>query len=394
MKPIERSPVVEQNSKTVLLTLGRLPVALDIARSFAAAGNRVLIAEPTRLHLASMSSAVDRCLRVTSPVRDREAYLTDLLGIINAEGVDLVVPVSEESMYVAALHDAVPTGTAIFSAPQDQMLTLHDKFRFTTVAQSLGLAVPRTLRADDPDAPGFGAARDFVMKPRFSCSGRRVSFGHAGSEITADPDLIVQERIHGHEFGSFGIVRGGRVLANVVYRGTVLDGSVAVAFERVDDAAHIDQWVHTFAAGTGHTGFLAFDFKVGADGRAVALECNPRATSGIHFLAEGAIACAIQGHEIVGDRLRPDARLTESYSCFTVTLGSLLRRAGFRDNWRRLRESTDVTWSRSDPWPFLLMMVNTSRLIGLALATRQTFAAAAVQDIEWRAASPGNASAS
>ncbi|MEN9755617.1 MAG: hypothetical protein RLZ07_1999, partial [Pseudomonadota bacterium] len=39
-------------TQSVLLTLGRLPKGLDIARSFHRAGWRVIIADPARDHLA------------------------------------------------------------------------------------------------------------------------------------------------------------------------------------------------------------------------------------------------------------------------------------------------------------------------------------------------------
>ena len=64
--------------KTVLLTLGRLPKALDIARSFSSAGWRVVVAEPHRRHLAGASRSVARSIRVTAPAEDPAAYLRDL----------------------------------------------------------------------------------------------------------------------------------------------------------------------------------------------------------------------------------------------------------------------------------------------------------------------------
>ena len=65
-------PVVD---RTVLLTLGRLPKALELARALHAAGCRVVVAEPFRRHLTGASRQVARSVQVTSPVIDREAYL-------------------------------------------------------------------------------------------------------------------------------------------------------------------------------------------------------------------------------------------------------------------------------------------------------------------------------
>ena len=168
-----------------------------------------------------------------------------------------------------------------------------------------------------------------------------------------------------------------------------MDGSVAVGFERITDAPDVDAWARAFVERSGHTGFIAFDFIVDDDGRAFAIECNPRATSGIHFIDRNALAAAILGEEATAVSHRPDSRLTESYSCFTRTLGSLFSGQEFLRNLRELRRARDVTWEGDDPWPFLLMMINTYRIVALALLRRQSFAAAAVSDIEWRERAAG-----
>ena len=82
--------------KTVLLTLGRLPVALDLARGFEAAGWRVIVAEPFAMHLCRMSRSVAKSRRVTAPLASPQQYRSDLLRIIREDAIDLVVPVSEE----------------------------------------------------------------------------------------------------------------------------------------------------------------------------------------------------------------------------------------------------------------------------------------------------------
>ena len=66
------------------------------------------------------------------------------------------------------------------------------------------------------------------------------------------------------------------------------------------------------------------------------------------------------------------ALLTESYSCLTTALGRLGRRDGAA-TWRALRDAHDVTWRSDDPWPFLLMMVNTWRIVWLAASKRMSF---------------------
>ncbi|MGA0800786.1 MAG: hypothetical protein ACO3P5_10130, partial [Steroidobacteraceae bacterium] len=75
---------------TILLTLGRLPKALELARALHAAGCRVLVAEPFERHLTGASRAVARSFVVPAPASDPEAYLRALTDIVRREGVDTV----------------------------------------------------------------------------------------------------------------------------------------------------------------------------------------------------------------------------------------------------------------------------------------------------------------
>ncbi|MEE4299565.1 MAG: hypothetical protein V2J24_08990, partial [Pseudomonadales bacterium] len=95
---------------TVLVTLGRLPKGLELARALAGAGCRVIVADPFGWHLTRLSRAVARSVRVTAPNDDAGAFQRDLLRIVAEEGVDRVVPVSEEIFHVAELRDALPEG--------------------------------------------------------------------------------------------------------------------------------------------------------------------------------------------------------------------------------------------------------------------------------------------
>ena len=366
--------------KTVLLTLGRLPVALDIARAFDAAGWRVIVADPWAMHLLRMSKSVSKSLVVPSPRADVSGYCDELARIVSDESVELVIPVSEETVYVAALRDR---GLPVFCMSQDKTLGLHDKARFIRLAETIGLPVPRTALASE--SPDFTASTSYVSKPRFSCSGRGIRFHAAGSLCDTDDQLVVQEKLEGEHQSIFCVSRDGELPAWAVYRPTLIDGSVSIAFESVLDSTAVVDWARRFARATAHTGFISFDFIVGEDGRALPIECNPRATSGIHFLTGEVLVEAIIGdRDRAQDQALREQRLKESYSCFTRLLRSVSSRNEFRCAAKAMRESTDVTWQRSDPWPFLLMTINSWRIIIKAMSAEHSFASASVADVEGR----------
>ncbi len=380
-------------NRTVLLTLGRLPVALEIARSFADSGWRVVVAETRGLHLCRASRSVAQSFLVPKPQAGPAAYREALSAVIRKADVSLVVPVSEETPYVSGLSEAQRHGASLFCSSTPDVLRLHDKLEFNRTAAGLGLSVPAGWPGDQAgDAAASG--RELVTKPRLSCSGRGVRYYKAGDMPLAQSTDIIQTRVRGDLFSSCGICRDGQLLVNAIYRARVVSGSVAVAFERIDDANKIDDWVRRFAGETGHTGFIGFDFIIDEHGKPQAIECNPRATSGIHFFAPGVLANAIadpqddaQAHvstkvRVFGTR----QRLTEAYSCYTALLTALPDPAEARRIFTELRAARDVTWCRDDPWPFLSMTVNSWPIIQAAIMTRRPFAEVAMADIEWAAA--------
>ena len=373
--------------RTVLLTLGRLPVGLEIARSFADAGWRVIVAETRSIHLCRLSRSVDQCVRVPPPQTYPIAFRDAISRIIRDARVDMIVPVSEETLHVATLRPTDFPGTRFFCASASDVVRLHDKLAFNQAAASMGLPVPVSWAGDRAEEAAASGSR-LIAKPRFSCSGRGVRYYDAGQVPQTDRADIIQKELVGALYSTCGIACDGRILANAIYRARVLSGSVAVAFERLESAPEIDSWVERFVRESGHTGFVSFDFIVDESGVPQAIECNPRATSGIHFFAPRTVAKLLSEPDITmrTDRqsFRPELLLTEAYSCYTALLAALPRLSEARKIFKVLSAARDVSWRRDDPWPFLTMTFNSWPIIYAAARSGRPFAEVAMTDIEWR----------
>lgn len=373
---------------TVILTIGRLPKALDIARSFDRAGWRVVVAEPHGRHLAGLSRSVAKSLTVTAPAVDRERYLDDLARVVREEEAGLVVPVSEETMFAAALRDRVPAGVFVYGMPQDRILALHDKGQFNQICRQHGLGAPETYPLGDPGAVNLAASGPVVVKHLYTCSGRGLRFLEAGESLPEPVDgdpAIVQRRVDGDLYSTFAITHEGRVQAGVVYRGLVMSGPVAVCFEQVDVPA-VENWVTSFVARERWSGFISFDIFVDQSGVAQAIECNPRVTSGIHFLETSGIAPAIVDPATAQPpRFRANRKMQQLYPCLTETQASLFRWGPYRRNVGHLLTARDVTWDAADPWPLLLMPYAASSIMFGAMRTGRSFGELSTEDISWRA---------
>lgn len=373
------------NPGTVLITIGRLPKALDFARAFRALGWKVIVAEPFRRHLTGASNTVALSRVTPAPSAGKGAYLEALLDIVDRDGVDLVLPLSEETMHVAHLRGRLPPGTSVFAPPVDELMALHDKQAFAALAISLGLTVPRTAALGSAEAEALGMACDYVVKPTLSCSGRGIAFGLAGTSprpASSDARQIVQQRIEGAHFSTFSISHAGRVATTVVYRGLVMSGTVAVAFERVEHPA-ITAWVVDFVARTRHTGFISFDFIVDSEGCPHAIECNPRVTSGVHFIETADLAAATLNPAAPSPRFRASTRMQHFYPTLTETQSSVLDRSRFGTNLATLLTARDVTWSPGDPWPFVTMPVTAFQIIARSITTGRSFGEVSTEDISW-----------
>lgn len=373
-------------SNTVLLTLGRLPKGLEFAFALARAGCRVIIAEPWRWHLSRVSRAVSRSYAVTAPTASVQAYHDDLLDIVARERVSLIVPISEETLHVAGLAPRLPTDCRLLCLPQDSLLTLHDKLAFIHKAEDIGLPVPRTLAADSTAAQAFAAAQPYIVKPQLSSAGHGLAIKQAGDPLpTVDAPSVVQAYLPGEELSSFSIAHQGRVIGTVLYRGLIISGSVAVCFEVLPDPdPAILDWIERFVRAVDYSGSIAFDFRRDAAGDALPIECNPRTTSGIHFVNPDDLALAVLDPTAANPfRLRSERVLQQFYPALTETQGAALNGRAWRPNLKHLFGCRDVTWDRRDPLPFLLLPFTSYQILRRTIFSGMTFGEAATFDIGW-----------
>lgn len=371
---------------TALVTLGRLPKGLELARTLAGAGCRVLVAEPWSWHLSRPSRDVARCVRVAAPAVDPEAYRRDMLALIERESVDLVVPVSEEILHVAALKAVVPKSVRVFAPALEPLLALHDKLEFMRTAAGFGLPVPATYPLGSAEALAYAETHPYIVKPTLSSAGKGVAVHGAGASppTLGEPGLL-QQYLPGEELSTFSVAHEGRVIGTVAYRGRIVSGTVAVCFEVIPEPEpDLLRWVERFVAGTGHSGFLSFDFRRDAEGRLLPMECNPRTTSGVHFVDPADLAQAILSPASAqGLRLRDERVLQQFFPALTETQGAFFKGRPWRQNLPYLFGCRDVCWQRRDPLPFLLLTPASYEILRRTLFRGMSFGEATTEDIGW-----------
>lgn len=374
-------------SLSVLLTLGRLPKALELARALHDAGARVFVADPFARSLCKPSRAVAGYFQTPAPRDGPEAYRAALRELVRREKIDLVVPVSEEAIHVAPLGPVVAGRARVYGPAIVGIDALHDKLGFIETAHEAGLAAPETARADEPAALEIARSGDYVVKRRRGCSGVGLSMRPRGAPLSPSDrseNHVVQRRLRGREVSSFAICRNGEVLGGVLYEGLVFAGTVATCFRRVDDAPAAEAWVKEFVARTNYDGFVAFDLIVDPNGEAKPIECNPRLTSGVHFFQPDDLAACVLGEKLPTGKLRLKRQkaFQEGHTTLSLAYASIGRPREFVRRVRAMAGARDVLWSLRDPAPFLMMTPMSWDVLRPVLFDGVTFGEAATRDLE------------
>ena len=195
---------------------------------------------------------------------------------------------------------------------------------------------------------------------------------------------MAQRFVAGRELCSYSIARAGRLGAHALYEPVWRAGRGSGYYFSPRRVPAIKAFVAGFVAKTNYTGQIAFDFIESPDGGVNVLECNPRATSGLHLFAltDGLTrAFAREPSELV----RPVGNRPAMLGPAMATIGAVdaLRCGKFRAlaaDWRAARE---VLWSPRDPWPAFYLFAGLGATLATATRRGITPQAASTRDIEW-----------
>ncbi|MEM8905119.1 MAG: ATP-grasp enzyme [Actinomycetota bacterium] len=287
--------------RTVLLTGGKMTKSLTLARAFHRAGHRVVLVESARYRWSGhrFSNCVDAFHVV--PDADDPGYVAALVDLVERENVDVFVPVCSplSSRYDAELADALGGRCDVVHVDTDVVRTLDDKDAFAAGAEAFGLDVPETHRITHVDQVlGFDFGRHpdrrYLLKSipydpihrldltTLPLATPEETEAHVRSlPISDEQPWVLQEFVTGSEYCTHGTVRDGALQV-----WACCESSPSQLNYEMVNRPDMEKWVRTYVERLGLTGQVSFDFIVAADGRALAIECNPRTHSAITMFAD------------------------------------------------------------------------------------------------------------
>jgi predicted ATP-grasp superfamily ATP-dependent carboligase len=369
-----RPRTLDTPRKTVLVSGGKMTKALQLARSFNAAGHRVILAESRKYAFTAhrFSRAVDRFYALPEPTAPD--YVDALIAVIATERVDVYVPVCSPvaSLCDAAAKPRLEEHCEVVHAGPETIRKLDDKYVFAQTAAALGLRVPKSMLVTDPAtvlAYDFAAERRaFILKSIRYDSVRRLDLTRLpratpeateafvrSLPISAENPWVMQEFIPGTEYCTHGTFRKGELRVHCCCESSAFQ----VNYRNVDVPA-IEAWVRRFGEALHLTGQASFDFiRADDDGAFYAIECNPRTHSAITmFYDHPDVARAYLGGELAAAPIRPLPASRPTYWFYH----ELWRLATSLGSWARLRErlhvlasGKDAVLDWGDPLPFLML---------------------------------------
>jgi hypothetical protein len=374
----------------ILITGGRAPVALELARVFHRAGHTVFMAESLRGHLSQPSAAVKANFLVPAPRQETGAYLLALKKIIEQNQIDLLIPTCEEVFHIAKGLNTLPC--RVFTEPLEKLDSFHNKWKFALAASECGVRVPDSILIHNQNdlMHAYAHWRGLVLKPVYSRFASRAlilpQLRDVLSTLTVDAQQawVAQEFIAGQQFCTYSVCQSGRITAHTTYPTIFTAGQGAtIAFQHVEHPA-IFHWVQTFVERHQVTGQMSFDFIQSPAGEVYALECNPRATSGAHLLASHPQFAESFFNADMGciTPLENNSQMLAS-AMLAYALPAALRKNELRSWAQTFFSSDDVILDAKDPLPFLLQF--RSLLFYLKLAREKGISPleASTFDIEW-----------
>ncbi|MGC1393340.1 MAG: ATP-grasp domain-containing protein [Coleofasciculaceae cyanobacterium] len=363
---------IAENPKTVMLTGGKMTKALQLARSFHAAGHRVILVETEKYWLTGhqFSKAVDRFYTVPEPKNDPEGYTQALLNIAKTENVDIYVPVcSPVSSYYDSLAKPLLSGCCeVFHFDAEVTKMLDDKFAFAEIARSLNLSVPKSFQITNPqqviDFDFSNEKRPYILKSipydsvrrldltKLPCATPEETAAFVNSlPISEEKPWIMQEFIPGKEFCTHSTVRNGELRLHCCCESSAFQ----VNYENVEQPK-IREWVSHFVKSLKLTGQASFDFIQAEDGTIYAIECNPRTHSAITmFYNHPGVAEAYLGEELLAAPFEPLADSKPTYWLYhEVWRLNEIRSFEQLQTWlNNIVRGKEAIFAVNDPLPFL-----------------------------------------
>jgi predicted ATP-grasp superfamily ATP-dependent carboligase len=369
-----------------LLTGARAPVTLELARNLHRFGHQVFVTDSLNYPLTKNTRAIAGYHRISPPRNHLDAYATDLIALIVKCNIAYLLPTCEEVFYIAKIKDRLEEHCTVLCPDFKLIAKLHSKFDILKLASDCGIAVPHSRWLNQSELLAHHAFENQIVK---------CEFCRFGTDVLVHPDkrsvkrlanrtpgpYLLQEKITGKEFCTYGVAHQGKLQLHVCYEPVYrVAGSASIYFKQVSHPC-ITQFTRHFVEQYNYTGQIGFDWIDQGD-QTYLIECNPRATSGVHLVTEADIHACCTGQQTHLDVENPTPAMIGPAMMWSQVPHAILK-GKWLETCRDYRLARDVIKLRGDKRFALFHLLSLVELACLAWQKRITIRAATTHDIQW-----------
>ncbi|XBS70008.1 hypothetical protein ABK905_01325 [Acerihabitans sp. KWT182] len=372
----------------VLILGARAPACLEWARAFSEAGWSVCVGDSLSQPISRFSRAVQHFVRLPEPRQNPTTWIEALEKTIETHRIDLLIPTCEEVFYLGQGLERLTPLCRLLISNFSLLQRLHHKAYFAAMTHGWTLTAPETRLLTDrlalSDLQSESAL--WVFKPAYSRFASRTLIRPASHQLndvqpTDATPWVAQKFVEGVEFCSFSILIKGVLRAHSCYQPRYRVGRGSGIYFQPNSPEPVRRFLEQFGRETGYTGQVGFDFIQDGDGCFHVLECNPRATSGVHLFDN-------QRRALVNSLSDASACVLEPTQEPRMIALAMLLLAGPRRTlsipfWRDYAAARDVIGHKGDVAPFAAQILSFAEIIARAASRRCGLLAASTSDIEW-----------
>lgn len=372
--------------KRFLITCARAPVSLELARNLAKHGHQVFMTDSLRFPLAKNSRSLTQFIISPSPRNNIENYQAALLDIIKTHRIDYLLPMCEESFYIAKIKDTLTPHCDVLCPDFNLMHQLHSKYDILSLCQDTGITLPQTETLDFSREITAETLEGTIVKREFCRFGTDVLLSPTPKNVqhlndTAPGRILKQEKLYGNEYCTYAIAVKGTVFAQAIYQPTHrLKVAAGIYFKPIVNKK-ISDFIQAFCQKHEYTGHLGFDIIETKDNIYI-IECNPRATSGLHLLEDANLADAFLG---VTAQSPAGLQRPKMISLMMILAGLpfAIHQRKVKAWYRDYKQAADVMICKNDNGFSWFQFISLAELIQIAFREKISVREAATQDFEW-----------
>ena len=372
-----------------LITGARAPAAWDIAVNLERHGHHVHLADSLCNSIGKQCPAIQSFHVIPSAKSDLSEYLHSLCLLLERNHIDYLLPTCEEVFYISAIKNELSAYVKVICSDIALLQKLHNKLAVLDIADDSDILAPQTILLKDATRAHISDLSKYVLKKEYCRFGNDVNLNPSLVDLdkarlteNSHNRNLLQKKIKGEEICCYAILTKGQVTLCACYLPKYrLGNSASIYFESLHDR-QIMKFLMLFAKEYNYSGQISFDFIRNSEGLYL-LECNPRATSGVHLCGDADLASLLtKKYSVIWSPLITEAAQIKLAMVlfgvpryvFSCQLFSFLK---------DFRKGRDVLSGRSHFYVLKQQVLSLHELLCLAVKNKQSLKAASTIDIEW-----------